>query len=971
MINIRFYFLYFLIAYVDILGAYLYAQNPYAMQISTKDGLPSNTVFQVNQDSKGFVWIANNEGICRYDGFEFVNYISEKQSSKAGSFIQEDKMGRIWFENFDGHLFYIENDTLQYFSKSKTFGFVPYCISDNQLYVLHVEGITIYDLKTLDFVKEIPIYLKEIEYTAYINNTLYFIADHILYKLNQNYELSSDSFFSNKSIKSKQILFYQNKLLIYSKYNETQLLYEYDTLLNFKTAHHFKEPEFIQGCNIMGEQLWVYTSNGILIYKFHNNSLSYSNQVFENKNLSNGMIDQQGNYWITTLNEGIMLIPSLQNKVYSLKGYVPSKLISTPNGFIVSTQTGSLLRFNSKTNTFEKIYQDDEINPINYIHYDALSQFLVFSSKGFSFKSLLNKTENSFKKTNLALKSIVRLDHKYFGIAVSGFYGLMLDPNNSSKEPSNWDDIFNENNSENLQDFSPLKINLRAKSIDYNNDLKTLVIATNEGLFKQQLKNTSELKLNNETFFSEKVFWHNKTIYALDTKGNLYAIDSDDQFNLLNGSIGISKFGIKRIKKVANQLLLVTYESIYIYDLNLKVIRPIDFQLDFPSFLDIDIFNDNIYVLSTDGLIEVPQKTTVQNKENARFIINYIQVNRQRYLGGMQLILNHNENNISVNFSVIDFGKTKKDPLYYRLNNGEWMLINADSHTLLFSSLSSGKYVLEFKIGDQKIAEIVQFEILSPFWLRWWFVTTLTALILLIGLLYYKWRMNRLNEQIVLLKDKVQLEQSLSKSVLTAVKSQMNPHFFYNALNTIQAYIYANDKKKANAYLAKFSKLTRTVLEMSERDTITLTEEFNALNLYLELEKMRFSKNFEFTIIKEAISNPEIIEIPPMLIQPYVENAIKHGLLHREGQRQLDIEFVLNAENILVVTIDDNGIGRKKSEELNQLKKDKSRSFSTEANKKRLEILNSSTNQVIEIIDKYDEAGNATGTTVILNIQLN
>jgi hypothetical protein len=950
-------------------GEHIYTQNPYTVQISAKDGLPSNSVFQVYQDSKGFVWIANNEGICRYDGFEFVSYFSEKQSSKAGSFIQEDKTGRIWYENFDGYLFFVEKDTLQYFSKSKTFGFVPYCLSDYHLYVLNVDGIEMYDLVSLELVDHIPINLKEIEYAVFKNNALYFISDHILFKLNKNKKLSSNTYFKYKSIKTKQIQFYENKLLVFSKYNESQLIYEFDTSLDFKTSYPFKEANFIQGCAIMNDQIWIYTSQGILMYAFKNNTLDYIGIIYSSKNVSNGMVDQQGNYWIATLNEGILLLPNLQNKVYVIPDAIPSKLISTPNGLVVSTQTGSLLLFNPKTESFKPFYQEEESTPINFVHYDTLQQSIVFTSKGFNLIQFDNQEKKRFQ--NLALKSIVRIDHKYFGIAVSGFYGLLLDPYSNQEKHSIWDDIYIKNQSDNYPNISNLKINLRAKSIDYTSDMQMLVVVTNEGLFTQHLEQTTELKLNNETFFGEKVFWYKNTIYAQDTKGNFYEIDTSHTFHLMNTEIGIPKFAIKRIKKVGNEVLIATTESIYVYHLDNKTIEWVDFQLNYAYFLDFDSFNDILYILTTDGLIEFAQNTTTKVKKSARFIINYIQVNQDKYIGAPQLVLNNDENNISIHFSVIDYGKTINLPLYYRLNKNEWMLMNKDIHTLLFSSLSYGKYELEFKIGDQKIDDVIRFEILSPYWLRWWFIVFVVALFLLIGFLFYKWRMNRLSNQIILLKEKVQLEQSLSKSILTAVKSQMNPHFFYNALNTIQAYIYTNDNKKANTYLAKFSKLTRTVLEMSERDTITLTEEFTSLNLYLELEKMRFSKNFEFTVNKESIFNPEIIEIPPMLIQPYVENAIKHGLLHREGHRQLDIDFKLNDKNVLVVTIDDNGIGRKKSEELNQLKKDKSRSFSTAANKKRLEILNSSTHQAIEIIDKYDKEGNATGTTVILNIQFN
>jgi LytS/YehU family sensor histidine kinase len=206
--------------------------------------------------------------------------------------------------------------------------------------------------------------------------------------------------------------------------------------------------------------------------------------------------------------------------------------------------------------------------------------------------------------------------------------------------------------------------------------------------------------------------------------------------------------------------------------------------------------------------------------------------------------------------------------------------------------------------------------------------------------------------------------------VLKTIKAQMNPHFFYNALNTIQAYIFTNDKTKANSYLAKFSKLTRVILEQSEKETISLGDEIESLTLYLELEKMRFKEGFEYNIEHKTDTHKDSIEFPPMLIQPYVENAIKHGLLHKESDRTLFILFE-EIKNHLVITIDDNGIGRKRSEELNKIKNDKYQSFSTQANEKRLEILNRTNDKIaVKIIDKLDANQQSLGTKVILTIPI-
>lgn len=201
----------------------------------------------------------------------------------------------------------------------------------------------------------------------------------------------------------------------------------------------------------------------------------------------------------------------------------------------------------------------------------------------------------------------------------------------------------------------------------------------------------------------------------------------------------------------------------------------------------------------------------------------------------------------------------------------------------------------------------------------------------------------------------------------------MNPHFFFNALNTLQSYILSNDKKQALSYLSRFSQLTRTFLEMSDKDFITLAEEINTLEMYLDIEKGRFEADFDYEIlVSKSIRHPEDIRIPSVLLQPFVENAIKHGLLHKQGLKQLSISFTIDVQYLTVV-INDNGIGRKRSNELNKMKQKNHNSFATDAVNRRIDLLNSYNEQKItlEYIDKYDQQNQAVGTKVIINIPIN
>ena len=213
------------------------------------------------------------------------------------------------------------------------------------------------------------------------------------------------------------------------------------------------------------------------------------------------------------------------------------------------------------------------------------------------------------------------------------------------------------------------------------------------------------------------------------------------------------------------------------------------------------------------------------------------------------------------------------------------------------------------------------------------------------------------------------LEQQYRSSELKAIRSQMNPHFVFNALNSIQEYIVLNEKKLAGRYLGKFADLMRIYLNHSQVKFVTINEEVDALKLYLELEQLRF----EDTLTSEVVIKDEIDEfdtkVPSLLVQPYVENALKHGLLHRKQNRKLKIQFYKEGDAVLC-KIEDNGIGRVASAEINKLRRPNHTSFATGATQNRIELLNFNRKKpiTVETIDLHSSDGSAAGTKVILTI---
>lgn len=215
-------------------------------------------------------------------------------------------------------------------------------------------------------------------------------------------------------------------------------------------------------------------------------------------------------------------------------------------------------------------------------------------------------------------------------------------------------------------------------------------------------------------------------------------------------------------------------------------------------------------------------------------------------------------------------------------------------------------------------------------------------------------------------------QQKLANNLLAlkSLRTQMNPHFIFNALNSVNHYIAQNDERKANAYLTDFSGLMRAVLEHSEADFIPLSQEIEVLTKYLKLEHSRFPEKFSYSIVVDKKLNPEEFRIPPMLLQPYLENAVWHGLRYKEKKGKLTLEFQQTQPGRLVVTIKDNGIGRKKSAELkteNQLKK-KSRALKNI--EKRIEILNGMYPEKIGV-QIADLNKDSSGTQVVITLDKN
>ena len=248
------------------------------------------------------------------------------------------------------------------------------------------------------------------------------------------------------------------------------------------------------------------------------------------------------------------------------------------------------------------------------------------------------------------------------------------------------------------------------------------------------------------------------------------------------------------------------------------------------------------------------------------------------------------------------------------------------------------------------------------------------GLILLSSLFYFgRAKANRKAELVTLeLKEtqkRLALEKQYRQSELKALKAQMDPHFIFNALNSIQEYIVLNQKNLASDYLSKFAGLMRKYLHHSDKGAISIKDEVNCLDTYLELEKVRFEDTLNYTIEVSKDIDIDSTQIPTMIIQPYVENALKHGLLHKKDNRRLEISLSQD-DNYIKCIVKDNGVGRARSKEIKDKRSNSHQSFATKANQNRLELLNFDKDKKIgvETVDLFDEDKNPIGTKVVMKI---
>jgi sensor histidine kinase YesM/ligand-binding sensor domain-containing protein len=954
------------------------AQIAYLPHYTTKDGLPSNNCYYTLQDKKGYIWVATDAGVSRFDGSVFENFsVDDGLPDNQVLQLREDKMGRIWFLSLSGQLSYFyngiihnpENDSqlkqlnfnavvVSFFEDSK--GRIWFGTNKNIIGVWDGKSLIKYS-SPIDIRQYANAFIQEdrqgniwaYSTTAvflYIKSNFVLIADDILplsYKTLVN-RADKSTYFLNQTglfIKNGPI----SKLVLKIR----------PELLNNRPGYIYVDQD----------QLWLSNNSGVYVIDFKGKE----KQLLKDVDVNQVIKDSHQNIWFTTKN-GLYRLPDAKERLYifnkesGLESNGVRSIVKDGNNRLWMGLKNSINVLSLKQKKVEKITIPDQkiYNTIKQLAFDKKNNQIYFASDyglgslsanvpGKSPINYLKETNNSvFVIKNFSLDTTSKL-----ALALSSGVVIINDRLHKFE--------FSSSNYKEKEDY----FKDRSYSVCYDFEQKLwfanvfgLSEFSNGTLYKHHqqygllTKRINDIKrLNDGTLAMATdgfgiIFYDKGKIIKVATKKDGLNNNTINKLFVKNSELwAISNTGVNRIETSNHRF----------------VINSFDYATDLLSddLNDLYIDTDTAYFATNNGLVYFAHHQKSQSTKAPKiFVSSVISNGKLLDLGTTNFIIKPNERNIIFNYSAIDF-KNKRIVYRYRLKDDEnWS--ETKNRRLELSALAPGDYCFEVSAKSQDSnwseAAKINFTLERHFWQTWWFlVVMLTAggyLLYRITVRITKRQKNKEQEQLLLKNKILMLEQQ-------ALQAMMNPHFVFNVMNSIQHYINTQNTSSANKVLTGFARLIRKNLEICTKSYIDLAEEIDYLNLYLSLEKYRFGEKFSYEInIDQEIDREETL-VPSMLLQPYIENAIWHGIMPLEDGGKLMINIDQKDEDYLWIKIIDTGVGIQNS--LTNKNSTAHQSKGMSLTQERINLLNKIAAKPIQL---FIEQNGESGTTVTLLVPL-
>jgi hypothetical protein len=957
-----------------------YSQQYSFINYGVKDGLAQSQVTDICQDHLGYLWVGTQSGLSKFDGQTFTNFskIDGLIDNTVQKLLYDKEKKVLWIASPKGmtKLDFTSKKLFNTYSFESTHKINDLLLINDTLFIAtNTDLISFYD-NTFNY---IPNDLR-IRSMTYVDNETFLLATR-----NGMYSFKNRRFIrfkdSTLNYNFSKIKYYEDGLLL-STYNNGIIKYNLKTQQKIALTEPIRIITFIKHKN----KIWAVSDQSVLLLE---------NKMLKKYTTGNGLpevklkclfVDNENNLWIGTYGKGLLKFSTESVLSYSTKNGLSSDIIMSINqnqkgDFAFGSYDNGMVIFTKEGQKYYYTYEDLNSRTVWSIIEMDKNDFLIASTGGLSkvenYK-LINKPDCAGK-----FKTLFKVNKTIFVGGKSGLW-LLNDKGFNRVEKSKKYDInkvFGNSTklylasknglfwtyiSDSVTQLNPIELpenDCNSITIDAFNNLWVgtidglYIVSPNHSIIEYQLDSLDFKSRNILGLITSK----DKDIWASTTNG-LYLLEKGNPFNEKLEKYHYSEAeGITDLESNLNALYedhlgfiwLGTSSALYKINPRLKD----ELFLQKPPNLSIEsikLFKENFpyskYAKSYDSLSNIPTNIVLPPKQN----------------------------HLTFEFIGINLKNPKHVMYSYRLKGAEekWSPLSSD-HTATYSFISPGNYVFEVKATNDGInwtpIKSIDIEIEPFFWQRWWFILGGLIFVLLIGYLLFILRVRALkrkkdNEKLVFKNRLRELEQQ-------SLNASMNRHFIFNSLNSIQYFINSSDKRSANKFLSNFAKLIRKNLDSSTADNfmVNLDEEIERIDLYLSLEKMRFGDKFDFEINVDEDVDVEMTKVPSMILQPFVENSIIHGILpnNKKGLIQINIH---NQPDSLEFEVIDNGVGIDESSDNKSDFAGDHESKGMKITENRIELIRKINGGKLMIIGPFqlnDEQGKSKGTKVIIKLPLN
>jgi hypothetical protein len=936
----------------SILIPYISAAQQPAYFILGEEQFRGIQIYDIIQDKELNYWLATNEGIYLYDHYRYEKIECDQAKSSSVFHFVMNSEGTIYCHNLNNQVFRIRDRKCALF----------------------------YELKAAEVKPDISL--------SIANDKLIIGAGHIIELTKEGsvvsrYEVGKHSLGPAFTAAGKSILYHlsgSDSVLVYAngtvtKYRlhlaggdlpATAVLeffrissrsYAIDlrsrSLFSFSQADLALSPLpagkiFERGGAIRiyetGNEIWIAgTLPGVTTLTA---SLSGSHPYYEDYFISDVSRDNEGNYLLSTFDKGVLVIPDLKvpDVISAFRDDPVTALYAdTTAGVLLGSSKGKLMSYSGEKLS---LLSQEGTRPVEALYGSDLSD-LVFFDDG-RIRAYHKQSGKIIDIVEAPLKDVAFVSDKEFYLGINtGLLRVSRDGNGHFKKQVIGD------------------VNYRVYSVVYHTAQQAVYTSTADGLFLlPALGEVKKIGYRNKDIFSEELLYGKGLVFAVTGSNGILIIDKDRVVGSIQPMVNGNLEKLKRITLYKNTIIGSSSNGLFQFDMQGRLLRSFHAAFGFTNkkVVNFTIRKDVLWVSHAGGVQRIDLEYRQGNRLRPLIRFDRIHMNDRELEVTKAGSFGSRQRKIRFDLSSPTLRNREAIRYHYKLEGYEpdWNVHPYEINQVTYNALAPGSYTLFARAENSGLFSTTisyPFTIAPPFYGQWWFIVSSAFLFLFLVFMLYRWQLKTEH------KKSKQINE-LNASRLTAIQSQMNPHFIFNALNSIQDLILKGDVEHSYSYIATFSDLVRRTLNYSEKDFIEFEQEIALLELYLSLEKLRFKKDFSYHL---DIQTSEDFLIPPMLIQPFIENALAHGLLHKQGEKKLSVSFALGED--LQCIIEDNGVGREKARVIKQRQRSGHESFSGKAIRSRFDILNNVLNGQYGY--RYEDLyvhGVASGTRVILSI---